>query len=239
MIEHQVTHVYEPTNSTCSQAALSMLLSFFDVSISPEDIADRVPVSKDENGEDWGSINQQLATWSISQGFDVELHTADFQIIDLSWAGLPKAQLLERMEAAKEHRDVPALGRDFSKIYVQSYIDFVNAGGSFHIHPCMTTALLDELLAEGPLMLNVAMGVLHGHGRTTDVALRETVPDDLEGRIVNHSIVAYGKDNDGNYLIADSFVEPGRHVVEPERLLAAMTASQIECDNMIVKLAKR
>ncbi|QQR51656.1 hypothetical protein IPF89_02425 [Candidatus Saccharibacteria bacterium] len=236
MIEHKVTHYYQPTNHSCSQSALAILLSFFGKSLTPEEIVAKIPVNKNDKGEDWGTINQQLATWCLSQGFEVEMHTADFEIIDLSWAKLTKEKLLERMELAKNLRDVPALGKEWSKIYTQSYIDFLEAGGQLHIRPYMTTELLDSLLPDSPLLLCVCYNVLYGSGRSKDVGLRKSETDDLNGKLTNHSIVIYGKDKDGNYLIADPYKEPGLHTIEPERMLAAMTAAQMECDNLLFQL---
>ncbi len=197
-----------------------------------------IPVNKNDKGEDWGTINQQLATWCLSQGFEVDMYTADFEIIDLSWVKLPKEKLLERMELAKDQRDVLALGKEWSKIYTQSYIDFVKTGGQLHIQPYMTTKLLDDLLPVSPLLLCVCYNVLYTSGRSKDIGLRKAETNDLNGKLTNHSIVIYGKDDDGNYLIADPYKEPGLHTVEPERMLAAMTAAQMECDNLLFQLKK-
>jgi hypothetical protein len=238
-IEHTVKHYYQPTNHTCSQSALAILLSFFGKSLTPEEIAAKIPVNKNDKGEDWGSINQQLATWCLSQGFEVDIYTADFEIIDLSWIKLTKETLLERMELAKDHREVPSLGKEWSKIYTQSYIDFLNAGGELHLEPYMTTKLIDDLLPASPLLLCVCYNVLYTSGRSKDIGLRKAETDDLNGKLTNHSIVIYGKDGDGNYLIADPYKEPGLHTIEPERLLAAMTAAQMECDNLLFQLKTR
>jgi hypothetical protein len=235
-ITHSIKHSYQPTNNSCSQAALAMLLSHYGQELSAEQIIDSVPVGKNDHGEDWGTINQQLATWCLGQGYSVELHTADFQIIDLSWAKLAKAELIERMELAKDHRDVPALGKAWSRLYLQSYIDFVKAGGELHIWPFMTTQLIDGMLASGPLLACVCYSVLYNIGRSKNIGLRESRPDDLNGKIENHSVVIYGRDENGNYLVADPWKEPGRHIVEPEHLLCAMTAAQVECDNLVFQV---
>ena len=129
MIEHQLTHHYQPTNNSCSQASLAMVFSHFGKTMAPEEIMASVPVNKNDKGEDWGTLNQELARWCLTQGYEVKMYTADFQIIDLSWVDLPKGELLERMEAAKDHRDIPSLGKETSRRYMQSYIDFVHAGG--------------------------------------------------------------------------------------------------------------
>lgn len=238
MIKHSITHCYQPTNYSCCQTALSMALSFFGEHFTPEDIMKQIPVMKNDKGEDIGTINQHLASWCLSLGFDVALYTADFQIIDLAWANLPKDELIKRMTLAKEYRDIPSLGKDMSKIYMQSYIDFVNAGGNLHIVPHMTSALLDSLLPDGPLLPLLNYNVLYNTGRKKDVGPREIALDDLGGKLMNHSVVIYGKNSDGRYLIADSWEKPGLHEIEPERMLGAMAAAQVECDNLLFHLRK-
>jgi hypothetical protein len=215
-----------------------MVFSYFGQTISPEAIIDQIPVNKNGQGEDWGTLNQELATWCIAQGYNVRICTADFQIIDLAWIGLTKDARLARMEVAKTHRDIPVLGMALSQRYMQSYINFVKAGGNLQILPYMSTKLLDSLLADGPFIASACFNVLYATGRTKSTGLRETELDDVGGRLANHSIVIRGKDDAGNYLFADPWQIPGFHAVEPERLLAAMGASQMECDNMLFQLRK-
>lgn len=237
-MNYQITHYYQPTNKSCSQTSLAMIFSYFGKTITPEEIIAEVPVNKNEKGEDQGTLNQELATWCLSQGFTVRMHTADFQIADLAWRDLPKEQLVERMESAKTHRDVPSLGKEISERYMQSYIDFVKQGGELHIEPFMTSELIDTLLPDGPILAAVCYNVLHATGRTKSSGLRQTIPDDIEGGLATHSVVIYGKTDDGKYLIADPWQEPGLHEIEPRRLLAAMDAAQIECDNLLFQLAR-
>ena len=66
--------------------------------------------------------------------------------------------------------------------------------------------------------------------------MRKIDDDDIHGKITNHSVVVYGKDETGNYLINDPWKELGFHVIEPEHLLCAITAAQVECDNLILQL---
>ncbi len=239
VIEYKVKHYYQPTNHSCAQTALAILFSYYDKTLTPEDIINNIPVNKNDKGEDWGSINQNLATWCISQGFDTEMHSADFQIIDLGWRDLPKDKLLERMEATKTNRNVPGLGKQWSKTYMQSYIDFISAGGQLHIHPFMTTQLIDIELSKGPLLVAICFAVMYGNGRGKEVGLRKMEPDDAYGKLTNHSIVVYGRDTDGSYLVADPWQEPGQHHIEPERLLCSMTAAQIECDNLFFRITPK
>lgn len=239
MNKPSIKHYYQPTNHSCSQASMASALSFYGINHTPEEIAKMIPVNKDDDGKEWGTINQQLATWCIGQGFDVVMYTADFEVIDLSWVNLSKTEQLERMEATKEHRDVPGLGKEWSKMYMQAYIDFINAGGELHIVPFMTRKIINTLLADGPIIVCVCSSVLYNSGRSKNIGLRKSVNDDINGIIVNHTIVVFDKDKNNNYIVSDPWKEPGIYAVEPEQLLAAMAAAQIECDNLIFQLKKR
>ena len=55
------------------------------------------------------------------------------------------------------------------------------------------------------------------------------MPDDINGTISTHSIVIYGNDEEGNFLVADPW--DGLEVTDPETMLCAITAAEIECDS--------
>ncbi len=236
-IRHGIKHHYRPTTFSCGQAALAILLSHYGKELTPQQIVEAVPTIKNEAGEEWGTLNQQLATWCIDQGFSVNFYTADFEVIDLSWAKLPQEALLERMKVVKPERNVPSLGAEFSQKTLQAYIDFVEAGGELHVCQYMQTKLIDELLAKGPILACVNYPVLHGEGRYLNAGPREAMPDDVNGITSNHFVVVYGRDERGQYLIADPLKEPGDFVLKPEHLLCALTAAQVECENTMFVIA--
>lgn len=194
---------------------------------------DIIPVRKNTKGEDWGTLNQDLAKWCLSQGFDVTMHSADFQILDTSWAGLSSDELLQRLIRVKGHRDVPSLGKEFSELYTQSYIDFLNAGGELHVHQYLSEKLLDDFLADGPMIVCVCVNVFYGEGRTKDLnvpTLRKSQTDDVNGGLYGHAVVVHGKNDIGEYMIADPWKEPGLYTVNADKLIGAMYAAQIDTD---------
>lgn len=214
MINYSITHHYQPTNNSCGQASLAMLLSYYGKQLTPESIMDIIPVRKNTKGEDWGTLNQDLAVWCLSQDFDVVMHSADFQILDTSWAGLSHDELLQRLISVKGHRDVPSLGKEFSELYTQSYIDFLNAGGELNVHQYLSEKLLDSFLSEGPMIVCVCVNVFYGEGRTKDLdvpALRISQTDDIDGGLYGHAVVVHGKNDNAEYMIADPWKEPGLH----------------------------
>ena len=207
--------------------------------MSVAEISDTVPQVYSEAGEPSGTINQQLATWCLSLGLDVSLYTFDCQVIDQSWAALSNDALIKRLEARKDGWVIPSLGETWTKAYAQSYIDFLQAGGNLTIQPAVTSKLLYELLENGPLLPLVCYNTLYGSGRTKNSDEHTSVDDDVDGRTWNHSIVVYGNDEAGNFLIADPYRKPGLHVVEAERLIAAISTAQIECDNLLFQVRNR
>lgn len=236
--EYEISHQYQPTNTTCSPTALSMLLNHYGQDFSVESISNKVPQVKNEDGENFGTINQQLATWCISLGFKVSFYTYDVQVIDQSWATLSPEDLLTRLQARKSGLVVPSLGDLWNKAYIQAYIDFLKAGGELHIQPAVTSKLLYELLKRGPILPCLSFSTLYGTGRVSSKGEIESVPDDINGKAWNHSVVIYGNDEEGHFLIADPWQKPGRHVIEPERMLAAISTAQLECDNLLFQLSK-
>lgn len=233
---HTVKHQYQPTNTTCSPTALCILLSHFDMTMDPLKVEELVPQCVNEKGEKIGTINQQLATWCVSSGYDVDLYTFDCQIIDQSWSNLDNEKLIERLLLRKSGWVVPAMGELWTDQYAQAYVDFIKAGGRLYVQPAVTTELLYRILETGPFLPCVSYSTLYGAIRTRNNGEYEAEDDDINGKATNHSIVVYGNDETGNFLIADSWKKPGLHVIKPERMLAAISTAQIECDNLLFQI---
>lgn len=233
--EHNINHQYQPTNTTCSPTALSMLLDHYGSEHSVDEISEQVPQVKNEQGEDSGSVAQQMATWAISLGFKATFYTFDCQIIDQSWSVLEQAKLLERLELRKTGSVVPSMGAAWTEAYAQSYIDLINAGGELIIQPAATSSLLYTLLEEGPVFVSVCLNTLYGRGRSSNFSEAESAKDDINGRVWNHSIIVYGNDADGNFLVADP--DQGLVKVDAERMVAAIATAQIECDNLLFQIS--
>jgi hypothetical protein len=238
-IEHHVEHFYQPTNHSCGQSATAILLSHFGRDDTPESVNGSVPVLSVGDDPEWGTLAPSLAAWIVRQGFDVDMYTSDFLLLDLGWAHLDMPALRQRLEEALDVRVVPAIGADVSKVFLQTYIDFIDAGGTIHIRPYITSDLINELLVDAPIFINLNMNVLYNHGRQAVTGLRQSKDDDLHGSVDTHFVVIYGTDGNGTYLIADPWEAPGRHSVDRERLLAAIGAGQIQCENAVFQARRR
>lgn len=236
--EYTVVHQYQPTNTTCSPTALSMLLGHYNKKFSVDDVSAKVPQVKNDKGESFGTINTQMATWCRSLGFEVALYTADVQVIDQSWSRLSSNEVIARLEARKSGPKVPSLGELWDTAYCQAYVEFVKAGGKLHIVNAITSTLLYELLRSGPVLPCLSFSTLYGKGRISNLGEKQTRPDDVNGKAWNHSVVIYGNDEEGNFLIADPIEKPGRHTIKPDVMVAAIGTAQLECDNQVFQLTE-
>lgn len=215
-----------------------MALSYFGDDVPVARLLKETPVLKDEDGNDVGSSGQQLALWALHAGYDVDFFCADFQIIDLSWANLSTQEQLVRMNQSRDTHIAPSLGKHFSRLYMDSYIELLTNGASLHIMPYISSALISERLTTGPIIACVNHAVLSNKGRTRNIALRESTPDDIHGTVSNHFIVITGIDTQGRFTFADPWNEPSFHAIEPDHLTCAISAAQIECDAIAFQLSK-
>lgn len=232
-VTHSIVHQFQPTATTCSRTALSILLSRYGRKSTPAEIEAKVPQVRNDQGVEQGTINVQLATWCIHQGFAVTLYSFDCQVIDQTWASLSPDAVLARLDACLSAPPVPSLGPSWSRAYREAFIEFIRAGGHLVILPYLQKKLLLQLLQSGPVLACVSYNILHGEGRKPQVSLCELVPDDVNGRALNHSIVIYGNTSDGSLLIADPWQKPGLHVIDAERIIAGISGAQMECDSML------
>lgn len=241
-IKHKITHHYQPTSTSCGYASLSTLLSHENHDAAVTDLLEEVPQAKNEDGSPIGSLTAQLAEWCVKQGYHVDFTSFDFLITDLSWSGLSNEQLLAKLQAVKDVRDVHNVGgKHWSKEYVKAYINFIKAGGTLSIRPHVTSKLLYDELQNGPVYVNICSSVVHGTGRQQhpepETDKRLSVDDDIHGAIGTHSVVIYGNDSDGNFLVADPW--DGLEVINPETMLCGITAAELECDAQCFQISRK
>ncbi|MDB5160840.1 MAG: Peptidase family protein [Candidatus Saccharibacteria bacterium] len=228
---YEVTHYYQPTNNTCGYAALAILLSYYGKKYKPEELVDKVPQPKDAEGTSHGSVTAQLADWCQTEGFQVHMYVSDMYILDLSWKDKSSAQIKERLEQVKSKRKISIMDSHWVGIYENAYLTMLDHGADLSVVQFITTELLNELLKKGPIYANICSSASSGKGRTTTPRLHEDVIDDVNGAISTHSVVIYGNNEEGSYLVADPWY--GLMVIKPELMVLAIEAAQIECDNQI------
>jgi hypothetical protein len=228
---HKVTHYYQPTNNTCGYAALAIFLSHYGRQFKPEELMGKVPQPKDAEGTSHGSVTAQLADWIQEQGLQVHMYVSDMYITDLSWKNKTSEQIKKRLEQVKSKRKVLIMDSHWVGVYEDAYLSMLSHGADLSVVQFITTDLLYKLLESGPVYANICSSASGGKGRTLSPELRTTVPDDINGSIVTHSVVIYGNDEGGNFLVADPW--DGLMKTKPEHMILAIAAAQVECDNQI------
>jgi hypothetical protein len=178
-----------------------------------------IPMLKDDDGEEWGTFGVDLARYCMRQGFASTYVSFDCLLTDQAWSKFSPKTL--RQKLAAKRRPVPAIGKRLTTSFLRSYEDFLKEKGELLIEPRLTSAFVHERLRKGPLIALVTFGAMYGRGTGT------------------HFVVVYGNDAKGNFLVADPWEKPGRHVVEPERLVAAVMAAQVTCENAVFWIRKK
>jgi hypothetical protein len=235
-IKHSIQHYYQPTNTTCGYAALSTLLSFYDKQVTVEELLENVKQPTFENGKPRGAITTELVIWCLENGFASTLYSFDCEMLDLSWQKLPATELLAKIKANRDRRNVLGLGKEYGQMYMNGYARMIESGGVLKIQPHVTSKLIYELLEVAPVYINVCSDVMDNLGRTKTIGLRQFAEDDEEGSLHTHSIVVYGCEETGDFLVADPW--SGLRTIDIEKLLCSITMAQIEGDNMIFQLKK-
>ena len=208
-----------------------MLLSHYDSKYSVARVLADSPADKE-----FGSTMQQLATYCIKQGYNVEMYSFDARILDFTWSGLSREELVAKLERVKSVRNIESLGKQLTEQYVADYIEFLNKGGKLYIDPYPTRELLVRLVNEGPICVAVNFTTLLGTGHSKNVGLRASQQDDLDNEVTTHAVLVYGQDDDGNFLLADPWGEPQFNVATSDQLIASIMAAQWLCDNIIFRV---
>jgi hypothetical protein len=215
-----------------------MLLSHFGRDVPPESLIPEIKAFRDDKGDVCGMLTPWVCSWELRNGFAAEMYCSDSELLDLSWASLDSQAQLERMKLARETRTLAALNREMVHTYFDSYIEFVELGGKLTITPYISSELLDKLLVRGPILATFAYSALYGVGRTKTIGLRDSVPDDLRGSTCTHAAVLYGRNENGDYLIADPYRSTQFHVAPRDAVIAAIAAASYSCESHIAVISQ-
>jgi len=222
-VSHNITATAQPTDLSCGHTCLSMLMSSLGVSMMPQEIMHDIPLLTNDDGEEWGTFGIDLAHWCMKRGYSATTYTFDSQLIHLPWEHLSPAEIIDALHALKDTYVFAGLGKNLTRSFIESYIRYLSDGGTLIIRPFITVSLLHELLERGPFAALATYNVLYGTGG---------------GKANTHFVVVYGRDEEGNFLIADPWKDNGRKVLEPERLLSAIMSGQMTCENAVFQISR-
>lgn len=228
-------HYFQPDQFTCVQTSAAILLSYFNIDKTPEQIISEVAPRAWPDKPDViaGTPNQDIATYFLKLGFDVEIISYDNWITDQSWVGRGTEFIKKRFEEASGKLSAPMIGRSGSELYIQGYLDFINAGGKVSVEIAPEAPAIEKLLLSGPLLTTVSYNTLHGDGKAKSNADRSAKLDDVSGSAPNHNIVITKYEDDTFYFF-DPWASKQELSVSRDRMIAAIATAQQECDNMLI-----
>jgi hypothetical protein len=233
-IHHDIALKIQTASSNCVQTSTSQFLTFYGLSLSPEDIEKVIPVRTNAEGKPMGTLFADIGSWLIkSHDLKVKMHVFDVQIIDRSWASLPQVDLLRKLEKAKKAGISTAL-TPYAAMLIDAYVTYLQSGGLVDIAKC-TNRLLEGLLAKGPVLAIINFNYMYDYPRSSyDSNTKNYVVDAYDGKVIEHAIVLTGFDDNYYYYNDPDSEKGGKHQVSKDVLIGAICTAQLNSDNYLL-----
>lgn len=238
-IEHKVTAIRQKT-SECMQTSATQVLSFFDPSVTVEQVVASVPVHV-ENGEKVGTSPGHLVSYFAQQGYQTTSYIFDTELFDRSWENLSPEEVITALKERQPHIPDNAWLKKYHRILVSGWEVYAQAGGTFVFKP-LSVKLMRQLLDNGPYLMMVNSTYLNQkpkqhYNKTTDTF----DSDPIRGRSLTHGVTCAGYKDD-RFLIVDpdppEGIEQHRWIAQ-DHLIASIMAAQTESDNFLTSIVKK
>jgi len=172
----------QPDEVTCGPTCLHGIYRYFGDEISLEEVIGGV----DMLGGGGGTLDVFLANHALARGYRVTLYTYNLRLFDPTWALLPVADLMARLEAQATAKDDAKL-----RLASRGYLRFLELGGKLRFED-LRPALLRRFLGRGvPVMTGLSATYLYQSRREIP---ESCAPDDVRGQPVGHFVVLSGYD---------------------------------------------
>ena len=238
-IEYDIKAIKQNT-SECMQTAATQLISYFDPSITVQEVLTEVPIYIDENSDKIGTSPGHLASFFASRGYKTKTHIFDVELFDISWSGLSANEVIENLVKRQEHIPANSWLAKYHHILVDGWKVYVQKGGTFTF-PALSSKLLHDLLLDGPLLVMVNSTYLNRSSKELySIEIDKFVKDSFKGRSLTHAVTAAGY-KDGKFLIVDPDPPEGleqHRWIESDHMLASVMAAQTESDNFVISVSK-
>ncbi len=237
-IEYDIAAIKQKT-SECMQTATTQLLSFFDPSVTVEEVIKNVPVYV-ENGEKIGTSPGHLAAYLAQLGYKTTVYMFDVELFDLSWNGESATNIVDKLKQRQNGIPSNAWLAKYHHILVDGWELFAKSGGEF-AQPSLSVQLLKDLLQEHPFLMMVNSTYLNHtfkqqYNKETDTFEKDTV----HGRSLTHAVTCAGY-KEGSFLIIDPDPPKGEDQhrwIKEDHLIASIMAAQTESDNLLMVIDK-
>jgi hypothetical protein len=237
-IEYPIKAIKQET-SECMQTAATQMISYFDTSITVNEVLRTVPVYE-ENGEKIGTSPGHLATYFTQKGYHTTSYIFDTELFDRTWEGLTSEQVVKELQERQAYIPDSSWLAKYHRILVDGWKLYAESGGNFSFTP-LSVALLRQLLNVGPYLLMVNSTYLNQEAKQLyDKGDDRFNPDPIRGRSLTHATTCAGY-KEGNFLIVDP--DPPRGIeqhrwVQQDHLIASIMAAQTESDNLLLSISQ-
>lgn len=172
----------QPDEVTCGPTCLHGIYRYLGDDIGLEDVIGGV----DMLGSGGGTLDVFLANHALARGYRVTLYTYNLRLFDPTWALLPVADLMARLEAQAAAKDDAKL-----RLASRGYLRFLELGGKLRFED-LRPALLRRFLGRGvPVMTGLSATYLYQSRREIP---ESCAPDDVRGQPAGHFVVLSGYD---------------------------------------------
>ncbi|MDH4022638.1 MAG: C39 family peptidase [Gammaproteobacteria bacterium] len=183
-----------------------------------------------------GTLDVFLANHALGRGYRVSLFTYNLHLFDPTWALLPVADLISRLEAQAESKDDAKL-----RVATSAYIRFLELGGKLRFED-LRPALIRRILGRGvPIMTGLSATYLYQSRRE----IPETnAPDDVRGEPAGHFVVLSGYHRDTKLVdVADPYEwnplgGQRYYTVDLHRLIGAVLLGSLTYDANLLVIEK-
>lgn len=220
----------QPTDTTCGPTCLHAVYRYHGDAIALETV-----IEQTRELRDGGTLDAFLALHALARGYRARIYLHNLAVFDPSWAGLPRAGLIAKLEA-----QLPIKRDTHPKLAVatQGYIEVLRAGGELRMAD-LTGSLLRKYLTRGvPILTGLSSTWLYRTPRERP----DNEFDDLRGEPGGHFVVLSGYDRGKREVwVADPWAgnpfdgEARVYPVKIERLIAAVLLGVVSYDcNLLV-----
>ncbi len=140
----------EKGSSDCGVACIAMVLKYYGVKKSIEEIKKDIEVFKNV-----GTYMPQLGSYFLSQNFDVEIVTMNPHLFNVSFKNADKNKILSHLIKKYE-----IIKKSEMKRCVEFFIKFIEAGGKLTVHVPNVKDIKEEIKNKRPLLAQLTSSVL-------------------------------------------------------------------------------
>ena len=225
----------QPDNTTCGPTCLHAVYRHYDDVVPLSQVISEVAELKEG-----GTLAVYLACHALKRGYRASIFSHNLQIFDPSWSGVPRPEMIEKLQQQIVYKkDIPGF-----KVASKAYIQFLELGGRLRFE-VLTAGLIRRYLKRSiPLLSGLSSTYLYNCARELTGG-NDFIFDDIRGEIQGHFVVLAGYDmHKRSVLVADPYkpnpVAPGQYYeVNIYRLICAIMLGILTYDGDILIVEPR